>query len=82
MKEIMEYIYTILSNQGRQWKIDGELTYPTFEDMEGLTLAMIKDVKETSYDSIESGGILVRKDGTKIDVFVHLGEIDEKNISI
>lgn len=66
----------------RQWKIDGRLVYPTFDDVGRLLTAMVKDVRERGYDSIESGGILVKRDGSKIDVYVHVGELDETNNSI
>lgn len=66
----------------RQWKIDGRLVYPTFDDVDRLLTAMVKDVREQGYDSIESGGILVKRDGSKIDVYVHVGELNEANNSI
>lgn len=66
----------------RQWRIDGQLTYPTFDDVGRLLAAMVKDIREQGYDSIESGGILVKRDGNKVDVYVHVGEIDATNNSI
>jgi hypothetical protein len=63
----------------RQWRIEGELIYPTFDDVQQLLTAMVDDLKKSDYDSIESGGILVKKDGYKIDVYVHMGELNEDN---
>lgn len=61
----------------RTWKIDGRLTQPTHEDVTRLVRAMIEDLNKQGYDSIESGGILVKHDGNMIDVYVHVGEFDE-----
>lgn len=70
-------IQDILTDVGRRWKIDGRLAEPTIDDVERLVRNMFKDICGTDYDSIESGGILLKKDGDKIDVYVHLGELDE-----
>lgn len=70
-------IHGILSGTGRRWKIDGRLAEPTFDDVERLVRLMFDDVRNLNYDSIESGGILIKKDGHKTDVYVHLGELDE-----
>lgn len=59
----------------RQWKIDGRLAHPSFDDVSRLMSMMIDDVQKTGYDSIESGGIMIKKDGNKIDVYVHIGEL-------
>ncbi len=67
---------------GRQWKIDGRMAHPTFDDVDRLIAAMVKDIGEQGYDSIESGGILVKRDGSKVDVYVHVGEIDATDNSI
>lgn len=62
---------------GRKWKIGGELVEPTPKDIEELIQAMVNDMRSEDYDSIESGGILIKNDRGKIDLYVHLGEIDE-----
>jgi hypothetical protein len=70
-------IHDILIEIGRKWKIDGRLAEPTFDDVERLVGLMLKDIRNLNYDSIESGGILIRKDGHRTDIYVHLGELDE-----
>lgn len=72
-------IQDVLTDIGRRWKIDGRLAEPTVDDVERLVRLMSDDVRKLDYDSIESGGILVKKDGDKIDVYVHVGELDEDN---
>lgn len=69
----------IAQHTRRQWKIDGRLAHPTFDDVQRLLSLMIDDVRNTGYDSIESGGIMVKRDGHKIDVYVHIGELNEDN---
>lgn len=69
----------ILSNAGRKWKIDGVLIEPTVKDIEELVVKMLKDMNNTDYDSVESGGILLKRDQGKIDLYVHLGEISENS---
>lgn len=72
-----QYIHDVLSETGRKWKIDGRLAEPTSDDVERLVRLMYNDVIQMDYDSIESGGILIKRDGSKIDVYVHLGVLDE-----
>lgn len=76
-------VYKIMSqNTNRQWKIDGRLAQPTQDDVNRLIAAMVDDIRKMGYDSIESGGILVKRDGNLIDVYVHVGELNETNNSI
>lgn len=73
----INFVHEVLVRSGRQWKFDGKLREPTYEDVEEFVQGMFKDISEGDYDSIESGGILLKRDGDKIDLYVHLGEIDE-----
>ena len=76
-------VHKIMSqNTNRQWKIDGRLAQPTQDDVTRLIAAMVDDIRTMGYDSIESGGILVKRDGNLVDVYVHVGEINEANNSI
>lgn len=76
-------VYKIMSqNTNRQWKIDGRLAHPTQDDVNRLIAAMVDDVRKMGYDSIESGGILVKRDGDHVDVYVHVGELSETDNSI
>lgn len=76
-------VHKIMSqNTNRQWKIDGRLAQPTQDDVNRLIAAMVDDIHTMGYDSIESGGILVKRDGNLVDVYVHVGEINEANNSI
>lgn len=80
---ISDDVYKIMhQNIHRQWKIDGRLAQPTQNDVSRLMAAMVSDVRSMGYDSIESGGILVKRDGNMIDVYVHVGEIDATDNSI
>ena len=63
----------------RQWKIDGRLAHPNSDDVYRLMSMMLEDIRNTGYNCIESGGIMVKRDGHKIDVYVHIGELDENN---
>lgn len=75
---ISDDVFSVMSQHtNRKWKIDGDLVYPNFDDVQRLIEAMANDIRTAGYDSIESGGILVKKDGDKIDVYVHIGELDE-----
>lgn len=81
LQEATQLIHSLLTVNERRWKIDGRLAEPTLDDVERLISLMIEDVRNLNYDSIESGGILIKRDGHKTDVYVHLGELDE-NISL
>lgn len=70
-------IYNVFKVNGRRWKIDGELREPTVNDIEELVNNIFEDIGKTDYDSVESGGILIKRDGDNIDVYVHLGELHE-----
>jgi len=61
---------------GRSWMIDGRLSRPTQDDVSRLLAAMLRDMHNQGYDLIESGGILVKRDGDRVDVYVHAGEIN------
>lgn len=71
------FVNEVLVRTGHRWKINGVKMQPSIEDVEELIRSMRKDISESDYDSIESGGILLKKDGDKIDVYVHIGELDE-----
>lgn len=66
----------------RTWKIDGRQSEPTPDDVNRLVAAMVEDIRTQGYDSIESGGILVKRDGDWIDIYVHAGVFDETDNSI
>jgi hypothetical protein len=77
---IADDVFNVMSQHtDRKWKIDGRLSYPTFDDVDRLLNLIVQDVRKLGYDSIESGGIMVRKDGHKIDVYVHVGELNENS---
>lgn len=76
--QMSHYVEAIMKEHtGRKWKIDGRLAEPTPDDIEKLIDAMVKDIKKHGYDSIESGGILIKRDRDKIDLYVHIGELHE-----
>jgi len=72
----------ISQTTNRQWKIDGRSAHPTQDDVNRMIAAMVNDIRMMGYDSIESGGILVKRDGTLVDVYVHVGELNETDYSI
>lgn len=78
LSKVINSAHGQILKSNRQWRIDGRLCQPTEDDVARLVTAMIDDIRNLDYDSIESGGILIRRDGKNIDVFVHLGgtEID------
>jgi len=76
------FIHEVLVRSGHRWKINGVKTEPSIEDVEELIHHMRSDMFSTTYDSIESGGMLMKRDGDKIDVYVHLGELNEADHSI
>ncbi len=76
-------VYKVMSQDtNRQWKIDGRLAHPTQDDVNRLIAAMADDIRKMGYDSIESGGILVKRDGDWIDIYVHAGVFNETDNSI
>lgn len=75
---LIDNIFTVISQfTSHKWKINGVLVYPSFDDVQQLVELMSCDIETSGYDSIESGGILIKKSGGKTDVYVHLGEISE-----
>lgn len=80
---ISDDVYKIMHQiTDRQWRIDGRLAQPTHDDVQKLIAAMLNDVRTMGYDSIESGGILVKRDGNHVDVYLHVGELNETDNSI
>lgn len=71
------FIHEVLIRAGHKWKINGVKMEPSIEDVEELIRSMLGDIDGTDYDSIESGGILLKRDGSKRDLYVHVGEVDE-----
>lgn len=78
LSEVIDNVYQQVVQSNRQWLVDGRLCNPTHDDVARIVTVMVDDVKGLGYDSIETGGVLVRKDGNKIDFFVHIGEVDNK----
>lgn len=71
------FVHEFLTRAGHRWKINGVKIEPSIEDVEELIKKMRKDLESSDYDSIESGGILIKRDRDKLDVYVHLGELRE-----
>lgn len=76
------FIHEILIRAGHKWKINGVKMEPSIEDVEELLRSMYSDIRNTTYDSIESGGILIKRDGSNTDVYVSVGELDETDYSL
>jgi hypothetical protein len=64
----------------RTWKIGGELQAPSPKDVQ----AALDKAKEVLYGEDVSdgaalfvGGMIIKRDGTHLDVYLHLGSIDE-----
>lgn len=74
-EELALFVHEVLVRTGHQWKINGVKVEPSVEDVEEMILHLHKDIR--AYDSIESGGLLLKRDRGKIDLYVHLGEISE-----
>lgn len=72
--EIIEKVHDITEPE---WKIHGEYKRP---DQDRIILMLVNQElalrDQGDLSQIESGGILMRKDGKHIDVFVHVGELD------
>jgi len=74
----IENIFNVLTQSNRKWKIDGRNTEPTFDDVTRLVTQMQESLSNLEGNaSIQCGGIMLIKDGNHIDVYVHLGELDE-----
>ncbi len=80
--ELALFVHEVLIRTGHKWRINGVKTEPSIEDVEELIRSMLGDIDGTDYDSIESGGILLKRDGSKRDLYVHIGETDETDNSI
>ena len=73
--ETVAKIYEITQ---QEWKIDGEYKVPD-EDRIILMLVNLEQLLRTAQgdlSQVESGGIILRRDGKHVDVFVHAGELD------
>jgi hypothetical protein len=67
-------VYESILETQRQWRFDGVLKRPTYEDVATLLDRMIEQVRKSPGSiSIESGGILVKRTDNMIDVYVHAG---------
>lgn len=79
-KQLAFKIYEQLDATNSRWSIGGELAKPTYQDV--LTVldrlvAMVYDGEEGQ--EAQTGGIIVRKQYGCLDVYTHIGEIDDTN---
>lgn len=71
-------VFNVLVQNNRKWKIDGRNAEPSFDDVQKLIAQMKQNILNLEGNaSIQCGGIMLIKDGSHIDIYVHLGEIDE-----
>lgn len=70
-------VFNALVQSDRKWVIDGRLSYPSFDDVNRLVNQMKDDLNEFEGNgSIQCGGIMLIKDGSHVDIYVHLGELE------
>lgn len=69
-------IETHFAVHGYLWKIDGQLRFPTDDDIR-LTVerAVTMLSKEPNGASLEVGRLLIKKSSTNYDVYVMIGEV-------
>ncbi len=77
---LADEIATFMLIHDRKWKVGGELENPSPEDIK-ITLDRAKEVLygEDMQDgaTLFVGGMIVKRDGKHLDVYLHLGEYDE-----
>jgi len=74
----IDTIFNVLTQNNRKWKIDGRNAEPSFDDVLNLVNQMKQSLVNLEGNaSIQCGGIMLIKDGSHVDIYVHLGELDE-----
>lgn len=73
---MLDYIAQLFSVQERKWKIGGELKEPSRDDI----AAVINKIITMTDDGlqIELGGLLVKNEGGRKELYVYLGDVDEE----
>lgn len=77
LTEDLEHLYEYFLLRDIQWSIHGEHRIPTKEEMLILLEDCVNTVRGAPESiSVEIGGLLVKRTDTKLDVYVHAGELD------
>lgn len=75
---LVEDVLFLLRKQGAEWKVGGELRSPTKDDvrrtLDRLYLAVYDGEEQTQ---ASTGGILVKKEYGRIDVYTYIGELND-----
>ncbi len=74
--------YNFLVNQ-YGWRREGELIHPTQDDIRLALLRMARellDADEADHSLIETGRMLIKRDDTKLDVWLWVGELNADSI--
>jgi len=80
IEELCGQIYRYFLLRNFKWRKNGELIFPSMEDIEEMIMSCIQAISESKDDiSIEVGSLLVKKNEGKIDVYMYVGEIDASN---
>jgi len=76
--EVMEAITLIMQLHRVQWSIGGKPTYPTTEDIKKV-LDRLSEIVYDEGQQAETGGIIVRKDSDRKQVYLYIGEYNDNN---
>lgn len=74
----VETVHEIQGITKAEWLINGGYDRPDTDRIKLMLINLKKllDEQEGDLAQVESGGILMRKDGEHTDVFIHLEELD------
>lgn len=76
MYNIYEDLASEFETRVYQWKVDGKFITPTAADIEKLVdNAVTALYSEPDGSCFERGRLIVQKNGTKYDVYLHYGEV-------
>lgn len=75
MNEVVALIKYVFKKTDRQWKIRGKYVEPVDEHIKFM-LNISRKIKDG--ESFESGGIMVVSDAGHLDVYVHVGELEQE----
>lgn len=76
LQDICHHVYEQAVAHDWQWRFDGVLRRPSYEDVEMLLIRIIDEVRKSPTSvSIETGGILVKRSDAHIDIYTHSGSL-------
>lgn len=82
MSDLSESVANLMLLYGHTWTIDGEQLVPNSEDVEEALDTLVETLYSSDeYTQIETGNLVLKRDGDSVDVYIRVGDANDRNDS-